>query len=74
MEVKEHIESAPPRPPPKSAQLQQLESALQSAETHLAMLKGGFAHNAAAIRNQERIVAQYKARIAELKGIDSWPI
>jgi hypothetical protein len=69
--MSEHVQSALPKPAPKSTALKQLEDALASAESHLALLRGRCGHNTAAIRNQLQIIEQYKARIKELSE-DSW--
>lgn len=65
-----HIQSVVPRASSASGQLQQLEAALTSARTHLAMLRGKCAHNALAIGIQEKIIKQYESRIAGLKSED----
>lgn len=69
----DHIQSAPPKQQPKHQQLEQFRAALESAKTHMAMLKGGHAHNALAIKVQERIIKQWQQRIAEITSSeDSW--
>lgn len=67
--MKEHIESAPPRP--VNGQLEQIKAALKGAESHYAWLMGHCPSNAVAIRAQTGIIKQYERQIAELESL-SW--
>ena len=66
--MNEHIQSPVPKPARRSKQLEQIEAALSDAENHLAWIKANAKNNQRelAIRNQERIITQYRRQIADL--------
>lgn len=64
----EHIESAAPKPRPKSEALQGFEAALAEAKAHLDRIPR---HNARAREIQLGIIQQWERQVAAAKG-ESW--